>query len=249
MHGRTWEVVATRAQIPTTQLSTAPLFPLCSKPRHQERSAPHHQPSWCLLVSWNSQDLKVNSRILPKALLICGLLILTFQQCSNCACVCVYLQVLFLESKEEFGLLTAFYPMGKLQTLLKGRRQTPTQHSLWQRPNTQTNPQEQILQRWRFASYLIESQSSVIWSLAGLGLWFLPWDGHVMLRCKFVSFPAIIGGSCHWSPDRQPCGQLSQSNPRGRTPSHPHLHRRQRRYGRPHHRCLTILTIQLPPLL
>lgn len=36
----------------------------------------------------------------------------------------------------------------------------------------------------------------------------------------------------------QPCGQLHQPDPRGRTPSHPHLHWSQRRYGRPHHRCL-----------
>lgn len=40
---------------------------------------------------------------------------------------------------------------------------------------------------------------------------------------------------CHGG---QPCGQLHQPDPRGRTPSHPHLHWSQRRYGRPHHRCL-----------
>lgn len=39
-------------------------------------------------------------------------------------------------------------------------------------------------------------------------------------------------------PGGQPRGQLSQPDPGGRAPSHPHLHRSQRRYGRPHHRCL-----------
>lgn len=36
----------------------------------------------------------------------------------------------------------------------------------------------------------------------------------------------------------QPRGQLPQPDPGGRAPSHPHLHWSQRRYGRPHHRCL-----------
>lgn len=50
--------------------------------------------------------------------------------------------------------------------------------------------------------------------------------------------PPPAGGSHPCRPGGKPRGQLPQSDPGGRAPSHPHLHRSQRRYGRPHHRCL-----------
>lgn len=152
----------------------------------------------------------------------------------------MYLQVLFLESKEGFGLQMAFCLTGKLQTLLKPLQQTPTPHSPWQRPNTQTNPQEPMLLRWHIS--LFHSSSSVILCILFRLIFSLS-------LCFICVFSPAAGGPWRWSPDHQPSGQLFQFDPRGRTSSHPHLHRRQRRYGRPHHRCLPILTIQLPPLL
>lgn len=66
-HARHWPQQVARARTPTTQPSTAPPSPPCSRPRHLVCLAPRLLLSWCLWESWSSLAARVCS--LPNSFL------------------------------------------------------------------------------------------------------------------------------------------------------------------------------------
>ena len=76
-------------------------------------------------------------------------------------------------------------------------------------------------------------------SITAILIWIISASPLPLYCYIFLCFnPQPTGNPYSCCPGGQPSGQLPQPDPRGWTPSHPHLHWSQRRYGRPHHRCL-----------